>query len=534
MLRAALLGPVLTRALLILFVVCALHAQTTQAPSAHNSRAGVPTKPKLSPEQKEALQILHSQEGVAKGLTPTMRTSALFEIGRGYEAIRNGKALLVFHDSFQSSEAIQEDDSNGEIKHALQNRIVQRSVRLDPGEGERLLSQVSGPPHKEIVIQLVKKYTKEKQFARAIGTLTELGDQELPYTLVRELMQALPAGMAAHRQDLFAQALSSYTEHEHTGTEGIGDFDAFVSQTWHDVPPSLVLQAIDEILKQARESDTNMSITVGAHKGAASFGSTFEYTLFEVLPILRELDSDRADQLLQEHRNLQTVLDHFPQGLGTPDSFTMRPSETGDSSVQDRYQHELQHRANQIVAEAKDNPKQALAAVMSLPDVDDARLRALLDLAGVLYKTAPSQAREALTEALKLIPSVKEEFMRGQLLADISARYVKLGDFAAARDAIDRGFKVAEKLYESDTDAADPNQVFKAAWPSTAMWSKFSSLLTRISSTDVFQAIGNIPDPEIQCVERIAFANALLRISPDVQMVVVKTKDKDNYMMIPE
>src|SRR5438270_7043545 len=198
MLRAALLRSLLTRALPIILAAGALHAQTTQAHGAHNSHAGVPTKSKLSPEQREALKVLHTQEGVAKGLTPAMRSSALFEIGRGYETIRNGKALLVFHDAFQSSEAIQEDDSNGQIKHALQNRIVQRIVKLDPGEGERLLPQLSGPPRTEVVTQLVKRFMKGKQFDRAIGTLNELGDQELPYTLVRELMQALPAGMAAH------------------------------------------------------------------------------------------------------------------------------------------------------------------------------------------------------------------------------------------------------------------------------------------------------------------------------------------------
>jgi hypothetical protein len=166
---------------------------------------------------------------------------------------------------------------------------------------------------------------------------------------------------------------------------------------------------------------------------------------------------------------------------------------------------------------------------MSLPDFRDARVRGLLDLAKELVKTSPSYARDALSEALKIVPSVKEEFVQGQLLLDLAETYAKLGDTAAVQEVVERGFKLAEKLYDTDSDADDPNQAFKGSWPSTVTWSRFTSLLAKSSSAAALAKVNNIPDPEIQTVERIAVANGLLGTKAGMSIVIVKTKDTNNY-----
>ncbi len=145
-------------------------------------------------------------------------------------------------------------------------------------------------------------------------------------------------------------------------------------------------------------------------------------------------------------------------------------------------------------------------------------------------KATPNYAGEALAESLKLIPSVKEELMQAGYLADIAESYLKLGETGSVKDVVDRGFKIAEKLYATDTDADDPNRAFKAEWPSTAMWSRFTSLLARTSRAAALEAINNIPDPEIQTLQRIAMANGLLGTNAGFQIVAVKSKSKNAYM----
>ena len=116
-------------------------------------------------------------------------------------------------------------------------------------------------------------------------------------------------------------------------------------------------------------------------------------------------------------------------------------------------------------------------------------------------------------------------------MADVAQDYEKLGDTASMKEVVERGFKVAEKLYASDIDADDPNQAFKVEWPSTVMWGMFTALLARVSPSAAFEAISNIPDPEIQTLERIAVANGLIGTNADFQMVAVRTKSKNNYSM---
>ncbi len=519
--------------LLALFLYPVLSAQTSRPqprPTAH---------PKLTPQQQVGLSILDQQAGAAKALSPVMRTFALLEIARGYQKFNRPKAVATLRDALQASLAIDDGDgSQDQTKSPLQSQIISLLAAMDPAYCEQLVPQLAGPPRATAVGALVNRYTFEKQFPRAIAVLRQLGDQEFPYIIVSRLMQALPPEMAADKQNLFSQALASFSQHEHKDKFGPNDFAVFITRTWPGLPPDLVLQAIDEGLKQARDSDTKMEITVDAQKGAASFTSTYQYTLFELMPVLRALDPERAESLLQDNRDLQSAAKSYPNGLqsldpknGIPDSITMRLPGSKGSSAGDRYDEELRRHTQQILTLANRNPKQALAAVMSLPDFDYARALALLDFAGAVLKTSPDYAADALDEFIKIVPSVEQETSQADLLATAGDDYLKLSDTDSARKVVDQGFKLAEKLYATDTDAGDPNQAFKAMWPSTSAWRRFVALATRISPQAALQAINRIPDPEIQSLETIALANSLLGAPSATQMVAVKTKSKNSYMV---
>jgi len=497
-------------------------------------------KPKLTPQQQTGLSILDQQAGVAKGLSPVMRTFARLEIARGYEKLNPPKALATLRDAFQASQSIEDDsDPKASTKTWLQGQVLSRLVALDPAYCEQLVPQLAGYPHKLAINRLIMYHTRKKQFAQAIALLGQLGDEEFPYVIGSNLVQALPPELAADKQNLFAQALASYTQHDHKSDPGMDDFAVFITRTWQGLPPDLVLQAIDEALKQARQSDAKMQITIGAEKGAASFSSVYDYNLFELMPVLRALDPARADRLLQENLDLQATAKQYPDGLksldpknGMPDSITMRlPSNSGGVSSDDRYEEQLQPQIRQIIAQAEKDPKQALAAAMSLPDFHNTRALALLRLAGATLKTSPGYAANALDELMKIIPSIQREIVQFDMLAGAGDDYLKLGNTESAKKVVDQGVKLAEKLYATDTDANDPNQAFKAMWPSTSAWGRFIALATRISPQTALQAINSIPDPEIQALETIALADSLLGAPRGMEMVAVKTKSKNSYMM---
>ncbi|MGE5206303.1 MAG: hypothetical protein ACM3PW_11860, partial [Chlamydiota bacterium] len=477
----------LAKAALATLLALPLSAQVPKPKLKTKARAAAHAK--LTPQQQTGLSILDQQTGVAKGLSPVMRTFALLEIARGYEKLNQTKALATLRDAFQASQSIEDDsDPKKSKKTWLQGQVLSRLVALDPTYCEQLVPQLAGYPRKLAINRLIMYHTRKKQFAQGVALLGQLGDEEFPYIIGSNLMRALPPEMAPDKQNLFAEALASFSQHDHKGDPGLDDFAVFITRTWQGLPPDLVMQAIDEVLKQARQSDAKMQITIGAEKGSASFTSVYDYNLFELMPVLRALDPELADRLLQEDRDVQTAARQYPNGLqsldpenGIPDSITMRLANSDGSSADDRYADELHRQVERVLDQADKNPKQAVAAAMLLPDFQDTRARALLDLAGAILKTSPSYARDALGELLKLVPSVQEEVAKAYLLSGAGDDYLKLGDTDSAKKVVEEGFKLAEKLYATDTDADDPNQAFKAMWPSTSAWRRFVALATRIS-----------------------------------------------------
>lgn len=518
-----------------LLALCALLSAQVPLPKspAHTSKS------RFTPRQKFALGILDQQSGAAMGLSPVTRSFALLDIARGYQNFERPKSLAALRHAFQATQTIEEPDSHGpSVKASLQGQIVQQLISLDPAYCEQLVPQLSGSAKSQAVDALVSYYTGKKQFTHAISLVGQLDGQEFPYITVATLMQALPPEMAAERLNLFSQALASYSQRQSQTGHAMGDFGVFIARAWQGLPHDLVLQAIDELLKQARQSDQKMDITVGAEKGAASFSSTYEYSLFQVMPVLNALDPDRAQQLLQDDRELQATLRQFPNGLqslapkgGAPDNISMRLPNSGESSAADRYADELQRQTGHIISQAEKNPKQALASAMSLTDFRNARALALLRLAGAILKTSPTYAADALDELMKIVPSIQDQTMQAGLLSEAGNDYLKLADTDSAKKVVEQGFDLAQKLYSTDTDAGDPNQAAKAEWPSTSVWHQFVTLAAKVSPQTALQAINTIPDPEIQSLQTIALANSLLGAPPGPMIVAVKTKSKNGFMM---
>ncbi len=65
------------------------------------------------------------------------------------------------------------------------------------------------------------------------------------------------------KMSLFSQALNSYKNHEHTSMNSRdGSLTGMVVRFGDKLPPKLVLQAIDEILTQAKKISDPYSITI--------------------------------------------------------------------------------------------------------------------------------------------------------------------------------------------------------------------------------------------------------------------------------
>ena len=305
--------------------------RTAKSTNRSNAKAIAAKAPKLTPDQILANQTLASAESQARGLEAPMRSYSLLQIAEAFTVSDPAKARGLLQDAFSASLSVQDDPF---ARENLQQDIFHALLPISMSDVEERLAQAEPRPRKQAADGIISRYIEKKQFSKAVDLVEQVASlDEFPYAAGGRLLEALPAEMNAEKQTLFASAAASYRAHEHKGafgTMGDNSFTGLLIRFGDTIPPKLALEAIDEILSQARKNDDKFSVTVGGTGGSASFNSNYEYQLFAVLPLLRKLDESGADNLLKENAALKSTMQQYPNGM---DSVSPRPAAAPDKDA---------------------------------------------------------------------------------------------------------------------------------------------------------------------------------------------------------
>jgi hypothetical protein len=275
------------------------------------------------------------------------------------------------------------------------------------------------------------------------------------------------------------------------------------------------------------------------------FTSNSQARIFEVLPLLRELDSARADALLREQISLQDLVKQYPDGMlsierdfGKNEPYTegshgeILDIEPGFDDAADDF---LLQRYADMQEAIKREPKDALAMALAMPEFPTGegpfhpRQRALMEVAQGTVKKSPEICRSALWEMHKLVDSDQTPEITNLLLqaADL---YHQMGDTDNAKTTLKQAARSIDQHYKKDSDLGDPNKAFKGNWPSTQLWGKCLYLSTRIAPELQEPIMADIPDPEIQTFLKVMIANALLGAEhPEIIVAETHNDGKRHY-----
>ena len=530
-----------------------------------------PTPKPLTEDQQLGRQILESSEAMARGLEPPMRSYSQLQIAQAYLPTDKAKATSLLRDAFTASAGIPDDKDKQDTKSRLQQGILQALLPLSQSDVEERLSQVDPGVRKSLSTAIINSYAKQKQFEPAIELVNRLtAEDEFPYGSGIALMSAMPPEMSGEKQELFAQATSSYSHHsKHGGMRFGGGFTDVVVRFGASMPPKLALEAIDEVLKQAKEANEPFSLTLNSDAGTASFDSSYEYALFSMLPLLKQLDEGRAKSLLDENQSLQAKFQQFPQGMQTLNpELANNPPKEGDSAKSadssksgDSPKHrgmgvtmhsgktspeqaaeafrraELQRNSEQIIDSSEKDPVQAIAQAATLPASlggplpQSPRGHVLEAIAKANVKSHPAIAKQAVDELKKMAEDLPPQ-SQVVYLASAADLYLQLGDQESAEKIVSEGFKAAAKMLEQDNDADDPNNALKAWWPSTDAYRRFIEIETKISHRSTANILKEIKDSEIRTVESIMVARTLLGMPMGQYTIARNTKNGKNGYMI--
>jgi hypothetical protein len=521
-------------------------------PSETHSEAvkSITAAPKLNPQQERGLRLLKSAEADVAGLQPDMRAFALWRASYAYVPVDPKKSEQLAENSFSAAQVIEQRDddqcgslgSAGDIQSWIEERVLDEFIRKDMiSDVERLLPEANETARSHIAAQLVQHYVAKKDFSRALEILSQFADAaDYPFGAAADLLLALGPERSADRMTIFNQALNNFEQHGNNGGFGQDDMSSFLGRTWNHVPPALALEAVDKMLDEAKSKGSHSHISKAPEKGSRDLSSDYQQRLFQLLPILQQLDKDRVDAILRDNAEARAQLAKYPKGMnslkseGNVYSYGITDDDAPQPTSMTGRQLELQimQRMNQIDHESNRDPSQAIADALMLPlqggfPSSSPRATALLNIAGNIEKKKPSLAKSALDEIMKISDQLNPQQI--QSIADLPSKYAELGENDSAQKALKPLLKAAEQIYAHDIDADDPNKGFKGTWPSTELWRKSVQIAGKISPPLAEEVLADIPDQDIAVLEKISYAAGLLGASAPPTIVGDCRKNGASY-----
>lgn len=490
--------------------------------------------PKIKPESKEWCSQLKQAAVRARGLDPGMRSFTLMVASLGLQKCAPKKVRATLINAFMASVALSDADA---AKTVLQSTELRELLRLDESTVEQLMPQADPEARAEIQGAMVERAVDRRDFDRALSLLNQIpSDQDYPYAAATQLILRLPAGHQSEKRAIFVNAVAHDREHSSLGVWG-DDLSGMVVRFWRDFPPELVLDAIDQMLDHSKTDNTQIALK--ASSGPINFDNVYQYRLFELLPVLRELDPSKAEQLSNDPQ-VQAQLNKYPNGLQSLDP-TVRdtPLRKGEEPgvqglltkspgvfgrvLQDWHSSQIyQRQTDEILKQAGDDPRQAIATAATLPvQAGHAvpRSETLLSIAQMGWKKNPSASKEALeqmADSLKKVDPAMYGRFGLRVEVGLHVQYCwsegvqlanNMKDTDLARSLLQEGMEQAERWKDVDGHDNDPNLALKAWWPSVALFSALLRSAAHISPQTALELIHKLQDPDLVMLFQIRLAN---------------------------
>lgn len=525
-----------------------------------SSRASVPAKAQPTKEHlKIGRQMLEMAEASANGMDGGMRAYGLLEVAKAYSLTDKKKALTLLDEALQATHVLDNDQSQWHTRNQLQEQILQAIVPLEPSKADELLDQVDPSARGRVLTALLGYYQKEKDWNRAISMIYRMAPEgAIPYEAVGEIMSNLPPDRSGDAVQLFVTALSSFKDHPPASGQmsfGLSDFPSLILSNWKSLPRETVLDAIEAVLTQAKEQEQQQNsgqnqqqpttVSMSSPSGAVQFGSIYEYRLFQLLPVLKQLDPSKAADLVKQSQAVSAALQKYPEGVNSvapthdangkrnygPTSFTIGGPGNGKpgpgAGMRSPF---MMQQVSRIVQDAAKHPDDALANAATIPDAD-LRVSAYMGIAGVCLKQHASVAQQALKKIMDGLDDI-DLTRQVMLVGNVAKLYLEMNDTDSAKTAIEKGMSVAEKAYKQDTNSDDPNTALKAYWPSANAYQGLLRQAAKISPAWSIELLKDIGDPDMKGLGEITLAQTWLDVPPGSTTVMVNTKSGKNMEMM--
>jgi hypothetical protein len=276
---------------------------------------------------------------------------------------------------------------------------------------------------------------------------------QYPYLAITAIITDLSAGssrpsgqLPEDARSLLLDAYSSYSRGSKFGVED-AEFVEFLRKVRPILPAPLFRQGLEAAVERLLNGgETNGKTAYLANiytdKGTATFHRKQEQILFDILPLVREVDPNWANQIVQR----DPALAQGGGNSGTVISSEGIFSAGGSEQQSDGLEQSRAHAAGDL---AQTNPGEALRLAQTI--VNPAlRTVALANIASAVGKSTPGQAIEiekTIGDTMPLINDSEDRLLASAALARTAAAG---GDRATFLANVDKCFTLGEELFDED------------------------------------------------------------------------------------
>jgi hypothetical protein len=474
-------------------------------------------------QKDAALYMLKTAEAEANGFEGPMKAAVLFALGHTYSRVDQKKSVELLTAAYDLVNRVSEDA--GADLRTLSIEIVRNVAKSAPGTVERSLPSDS-TTRDYALEEIVYHYISNRKWSTAEQYYEKIETEPQVYSAARQFLQAIPRSNQELTNQVFFHALRVFGSQQHSEiTAGSPeDLGSLLVRFYDRFPSQSVLDAVDELLKQARaenapEHSQVRTATIAAKTADATvtFSSFYEFRLFQLLPILQALDQQRAEKLLAEAQSAKALLAKYPTGQrGIDPDFSDRASNTSyaiiplnASAAPTINQLESQRSADEIVKRAETAPQLALPEAEAAPI--GVKVPALLGIARLYMKRHPRLSKEALSGVLNATKDDSTGFA-WRSVNEAAELFLQMGEDDLAWKACLQASKLISRIYKNDSDGDDPNQALKLFWPSVHAWRDVTNTTCKISVQRTFDILKEIPDQQIQVLEEVMVASAWMNV----------------------
>lgn len=285
-------------------------------------------------------------------------------------------------------------------------------------------------------------------------TADHLGDTgQYPYGAMVPVIQAVSAQSPSKGNALIGEAVTFY-ERGSPFQLNNEEFIDFLKKVKPLMPPATRREALEALVKaltatSGEKEDRQWRVRVYTDKGVADFHTQDAASLFDILPMIREVDPDWAERLVEQHAELAQGDAARGKTLDQERVVIYKnqndPPSASDVAGAEQWGLETS-RLDQIQQIASKDPNQALTLAMSIADPSRHAMGMAYAAAG--FGNKPDEALEMLKQSQRSLASIKKNGEKLETYVAIAESAASLHDLALARESVEKGLELGEQAYE--------------------------------------------------------------------------------------